>query len=31
MAGGEIAHPMASERLNAYWAEGKGAAKIRWG
>lgn len=31
MAGGEAAHPMDTERLNAYWAEGAGAAKIRWG
>lgn len=24
-------HPVATERLMAYWAEGEGAAKIRWG
>lgn len=31
MAGGEAAHAMDTERLNAYWAEGAGAAKIGWG
>jgi hypothetical protein len=31
VAGGEAAHPMDTERLNAYWAEGTGAAKIQWG
>jgi hypothetical protein len=31
MSGGEAAHPMDSERLDKYWAEGAGAAKIRWG
>lgn len=31
MAGGEAAHPAATERLNRYWAEGPGAAVIRWG
>ncbi len=30
MAGGEAAHPATTERLNAYWAEGEGAAKVQW-
>jgi hypothetical protein len=29
--GGKQRHPAATERLMAYWAEGPGAAKIRWG
>ena len=29
-AGGEIAHPAATERLREYWTTGKGAEKIRW-
>lgn len=28
--GGKQRHPGATERLMAYWAEGTGAAKIRW-
>lgn len=31
MAGGEAAHPQDTERLNRYWTEGSGAARIRWG
>jgi hypothetical protein len=31
MAGGEAAHPADSERLDRYWTEGAGAAKIDWG
>ena len=31
MAGGEFAHPNATERLKSYWRTGEGAAKIRWG
>lgn len=31
MAGGQAAHPGDTERLMRYWAEGEGAAKIRWG
>lgn len=30
-AGGEVAHPGATERLMEYWAHGAGAAKIKWG
>ena len=29
--GGAQRHPAATERLMTYWAEGPGAAKIRWG
>lgn len=29
-AGGEAAHPGATEKILAYWRTGKGAAKIRW-
>jgi hypothetical protein len=28
---GEAKDPKATERLMTYWAEGEGAAKIRWG
>lgn len=28
---GTARHPVDTERLMAYWAEGEGAAKIRWG
>jgi hypothetical protein len=28
---GKARHPGDTERLMAYWAEGEGAAKIRWG
>lgn len=28
---GEAKNPGATERLMRYWAEGEGAAKIRWG
>ena len=28
---GRVTHPVDTERLMRYWAEGKGAAKIRWG
>lgn len=28
---GEAKNPGATERLMTYWAEGTGAAKIRWG
>lgn len=28
---GSVTHPAATERLMRYWAEGPGAAKIRWG
>ena len=31
MAGGKYVHADATERLMRYWAEGEGAAKIRWG
>jgi hypothetical protein len=30
MAGGEIAHPEATERLMRYWSTGPGGAKIGW-
>lgn len=29
--GGAQRHPVDTERLMHYWAEGEGAAKIRWG
>jgi hypothetical protein len=29
--GGAQRHPVSTERLMAYWAEGEGAAKIQWG
>lgn len=29
--GGQARHPGDTERLMRYWAEGAGAAKIRWG
>jgi hypothetical protein len=28
--GGQARHPVATERLMAFWAHGEGAAKIRW-
>jgi hypothetical protein len=28
---GTAEHPVSTERLMAYWSEGEGAAKIRWG
>jgi hypothetical protein len=28
---GQAKNPVATERLMRYWAEGEGAAKIRWG
>lgn len=31
MAGGQAAHPGSTERLMRYWANGEGAAKIKWG
>ncbi len=31
MAGGQVAHPGATERLMRYWASGEGAVKIKWG
>lgn len=31
MAGGQAAHERSTERLMRYWAEGPGAAKLRWG
>ena len=31
MAGGKELHPKDTERLMQYWAEGEGAAKIKWG
>lgn len=29
--GGSGRHPLDTERLMTYWAEGEGAAKIQWG
>lgn len=29
--GGQARHPGATERIMRYWAQGPGAAKIRWG
>jgi hypothetical protein len=29
--GGAQRHPASTERLMTYWAEGEGAAKIKWG
>jgi hypothetical protein len=29
--GGQARHPAATEQLMRYWAEGEGAARIRWG